>query len=265
MLFRSGFTRVRVDGKVFDLDTAPRLAKNVKHTVEVVVDRLKVRPDMQQRLAESFETALRHAAGRAIAVESDSGKEHLFSSKFACPVCGYALAELEPRLFSFNNPMGACPTCDGLGTVEFFDPKRLVAHPNLSLASGAIRGWDRRNHFYHSMLQSLAKHFAFDVEQPWEALDDKVQQLILYGSGKEKIAFSYPGERGRSAVKEHPFEGIVPNLQRRYRETESMVVREELAKYLNHKACPDCGGARLRIEARHVLRSEERRVGKECR
>ena len=248
-----GFTRVRVDGKVFDLDTAPRLAKNVKHTVEVVVDRLKVRPDMQQRLAESFETALRHAAGRAIAVESDSGKEHLFSSKFACPLCGYALAELEPRLFSFNNPMGACPTCDGLGTVEFFDPKRLVAHPNLSLASGAIRGWDRRNHFYHSMLQSLAKHFAFDVEQPWEALDDKVQQLILYGSGKEKIAFSYPGERGRSAVKEHPFEGIVPNLQRRYRETESMVVREELAKYLNHKACPDCGGARLRIEARHVL------------
>ncbi|MFZ1907541.1 MAG: excinuclease ABC subunit UvrA [Burkholderiales bacterium] len=248
-----GFTRVRVDGKVFDLDTAPRLAKNVKHTVEVVVDRLKVRDDVKQRLAESFETALRHAAGRAIAVESDSGKEHLFSSKFACPVCGYALAELEPRLFSFNNPMGACPTCDGLGTVEFFDPKRLVAHPNLSLASGAIRGWDRRNHFYYSMLQSLAKHYAFDVEQPWEALDDKVQQLILYGSGKEKIAFSYPGERGRSAVKEHPFEGIVPNLQRRYRETESMVVREELAKYLNHKTCPDCGGARLRREARHVL------------
>ncbi|HUJ85993.1 MAG TPA: excinuclease ABC subunit UvrA [Burkholderiales bacterium] len=248
-----GFTRVRVDGKVFDLDLAPRLAKNIKHTVEVVVDRLKVRADMQQRLAESFETALRHAAGRAIAVESDSGREHLFSSKFACPVCGYALAELEPRLFSFNNPMGACPACDGLGTVEFFDPKRLVAHPNLSLASGAIRGWDRRNHFYYSMLQSLAKHYAFDVEQPWEALDEKVQQLILYGSGKEKIAFSYPGERGRSAVKEHPFEGIVPNLQRRYRETDSMVVREELAKYLNHKACPDCDGARLRREARHVL------------
>ncbi|MGH8736071.1 MAG: excinuclease ABC subunit UvrA [Burkholderiales bacterium] len=248
-----GFTRVRVDGKVFDLDVAPRLAKNVKHTVEVVVDRLKVRAGVQQRLAESFETALRHAAGRAVAVESDSGQEHLFSSKFACPVCGYALAELEPRLFSFNNPMGACPTCDGLGTVEFFDPKRLVAHPNLSLASGAIRGWDRRNHFYYSMLQSLAKHYAFDVEQPWEALDDKVQQLVLYGSGKEKIAFSYPGERGRSVVKEHPFEGIVPNLQRRYRETDSMVVREELAKYLNYKACPDCGGARLRREARHVL------------
>ncbi|MGA8006399.1 MAG: excinuclease ABC subunit UvrA [Burkholderiales bacterium] len=248
-----GFTRVRVDGKVFDLDVAPRLAKNVKHTVEVVVDRLKVRTEVKQRLAESFETALRHAAGRAVAVESDSGKEHLFSSKFACPICGYALPELEPRLFSFNNPMGACPTCDGLGTVEFFDPKRLVAHPNLSLASGAIRGWDRRNHFYYSMLQSLAKHYAFDVEQPWEALDESVQQLILYGSGKDRIAFTYPAERGRSAVKEHPFEGIVPNLQRRYRETDSMVVREELAKYINHKACPDCGGARLRREARHVL------------
>ena len=248
-----GFTRVRVDGKVFDLDAAPRLAKNVKHTVDVVVDRLKVRAEAKQRLAESFETALRHAAGRAVAVESDSGKEHLFSSKFACPLCGYALAELEPRLFSFNNPMGACPTCDGLGTVEFFDPKRLVAHPNLSLASGAIRGWDRRNHFYFSMLQSLAKHYGFDVEQPWEALDERMQNLILYGSGKEKIAFAYPGERGRSAVKEHAFEGIVNNLQRRYRETDSVVVREELAKYLNHKACPDCGGSRLRREARHVL------------
>ena len=248
-----GFTRVRVDGKVFDLDAAPRLTKNVKHTVDVVVDRLKARGEAKQRLAESFETALRHAAGRAIAVESDSGKEHLFSSKFACPQCGYALAELEPRLFSFNNPMGACPTCDGLGSVEFFDPKRLVAHPNLSLASGAIRGWDRRNHFYFSMLQSLAKHYGFDVEQPWEALDEKVQNLILYGSGKEKISFTYLGERGRSTVKEHAFEGIVNNLQRRYRETDSVVVREELAKYLNHKACPDCGGARLRREARHVF------------
>ena len=248
-----GFTRVRVDGKVFDLDAAPRLTRNVKHTVDVVVDRLKVRADAKQRLAESFETALRHAAGRAIAVEPDSGKEHLFSSQFACPQCGYALAELQPRLFSFNNPMGACPGCDGLGTVEFFDPKRLVAHPNLSLASGAIRGWDRRNHFYFSMLQSLAKHYRFDVEQPWEALDEATQNLILYGSGKEKIAFTYLGERGRSTIKEHAFEGIVHNLQRRYRETDSVVVREELAKYLNHKACPDCGGARLRREARHVL------------
>ena len=248
-----GFTRVRVDGKVFDLDAAPRLTRNVKHTVDVVVDRLKVRADAKQRLAESFETALRHAAGRAIAVEPDSGKEHLFSSQFACPQCGYALAELEPRLFSFNNPMGACPGCDGLGTVEFFDPNRLVAHPNLSLASGAIRGWDRRNHFYFSMLQSLAKHYRFDVEQPWEALDEATQNLILYGSGKEKIAFTYLGERGRSTIKEHTFEGIVHNLQRRHRETDSVVVREELAKYLNHKVCPDCGGARLRREARHVL------------
>ena len=248
-----GFTRVRVDGKVFDLDAAPRLTRNVKHTVDVVVDRLKVRADAKQRLAESFETALRHAAGRAIAVEPDSGKEHLFSSQFACPQCGYALAELEPRLFSFNNPMGACPGCDGLGTVEFFDPNRLVAHPNLSLASGAIRGWDRRNHFYFSMLQSLARHYGFDVEQPWEALDEATQNLILYGSGKEKIAFTYLGERGRSTIKEHAFEGIVHNLQRRHRETDSVVVREELAKYLNHKVCPDCGGARLRREARHVL------------
>ena len=248
-----GFTRVRVDGRVFDLDGAPRLAKNTKHSIDVVIDRLKVRPEMKQRLAESFETALRHAEGRAVAVEADTGKEHLFSSRFACPACSYALAELEPRLFSFNNPMGACPACDGLGTIEFFDPKRVVAHPNLSLASGAVKGWDRRNHFYYSMLQSLAKHYRFDIEQPWEALDDKVQQLLLYGSGTEKIAFHYPGERGRSVTKEHPFEGVIPNLERRHRETDSVVVREELSKYLNRKACAECGGTRLRREARHVL------------
>ena len=248
-----GFTRVRVDGRVFDLDAAPRLAKNTKHSVDVVIDRLKVRPEMKQRLAESFETALRHAEGRAVAVEADTGKEHLFSSRFACPACSYALAELEPRLFSFNNPMGACPACDGLGTIEFFDPKRVVAHPNLSLASGAVKGWDRRNHFYYSMLQSLAKHYRFDIEQPWEALDDKVQQLLLNGSGTEKIAFHYPGERGRSVTKEHPFEGVIPNLERRHRETDSVVVREELSKYLNRKACAECGGTRLRREARHVL------------
>ncbi len=247
-----GFTRVRVDGRVFDLDTAPRLAKNTKHSVDVVIDRLRVRPEMKQRLAESFETALRHAEGRAVAVEADTGKEHLFSSRFACPACSYALAELEPRLFSFNNPMGACPACDGLGTVEFFDPKRVVAHPNLSLASGAIKGWDRRNHFYHSMLQSLAKHYRFDIEQPWEALDDKVQQLLLYGSGKEKIAFHYIGERGRTVVKEHAFEGVIPNHERRHRETDSTVVREELSKYVNRKTCPECDGTRLRREARHV-------------
>jgi excinuclease ABC subunit A len=248
-----GFTRVRIDGKVFELDSAPRLAKNVKHSVDVVIDRVKLRPEAKQRLAESFETALRHAEGRAVAVETDSGREHLFSSRFACPACSYALAELEPRLFSFNNPMGACPACDGLGTVEYFDPKRVVAHPNLSLASGAIKGWDRRNHFYYSMLQSLAQHYRFDIEQPWEALEDRVQQLLLNGSGKEKIAFRYLSERGRTTVKEHAFEGIIPNLARRHRETDSAVVREELAKYLNRRACAECGGTRLRREARHVM------------
>ena len=247
-----GFTRVRVDGKVHELDAAPRLAKNVKHTVEVVIDRLRSRADIKQRLAESFETALRHADGKAVVVETDTGKEHLFSAKFSCPACDYALPELEPRLFSFNNPMGACPRCDGLGTIEFFDPKRIVAHPNLSLASGAIRGWDRRNNFYYSMLESLAKQYRFDVEQPWEMLEDRIQHLVLYGSGKEKIAFRYAGEGGRSTVKEHAFEGVIPNHERRYRETDSIVVREELAKLINMQTCPECAGARLRREARHV-------------
>jgi excinuclease ABC subunit A len=251
-----GFTRVRVDGKVHDLDAAPRLAKNIRHSVDVVIDRLRARADSKQRLAESFETALRHADGRALVVETDSGREHLFSAKFSCPACDYALPELEPRLFSFNNPMGACPRCDGLGEIEFFDAKRVVAHPNLSLAGGAIRGWDRRNHFYFSMLQSLAKHFRFDIEQPWEALPDAVQKLIMSGSGKEKIAFHYLSERGRTTVKEHPFEGVLPNLERRYRETDSLVVREELAKLLNNQACPECGGSRLRREARHVKLGE---------
>ena len=251
-----GFTRVRVDGKVHDLDAAPRLARNLKHSVDVVIDRLRVRTDAKQRIAESFETALRHADGRAIVVESDTQREHLFSAKFSCPACDYALAELEPRLFSFNNPMGACPRCDGLGAIEFFDPKRIVAHPNLSLAAGAIRGWDRRNHFYYAMLQSLAKHYRFDLDQPWEALPDTVQNMVLYGSGKEKIAFHYLSERGRTTVKEHAFEGVAPNLERRYRETDSLVVREELAKLLNNQTCPECGGARLRLEARHVRLGE---------
>ena len=259
-----GFTRVRLDGRVIELDAAgrpghdpaPRLARNVKHSVDVVVDRLRARADAKQRLAESFETALRHAGGRAIVVETDSGKEHLFSARYACPVCDYALAELEPRLFSFNNPMGACPKCDGLGAVEFCDPRRVVAHPNLSLASGAIRGWDRRNHFYYSMLAALAAHYGFDVEAPWEVLYDEVQKLILYGSGKEKIAFRYPAERGRTQVREHAFEGVIPNLERRFRETDSAVVREELAKHRATRACPDCGGTRLRREARHVRIAE---------
>jgi excinuclease ABC subunit A len=247
-----GFTRVRIDGTVHDLDSTPRLAKNAKHSVDVVVDRLRVRADARQRFAESLETALRHADGKALVFEVDSNKEHVFSARFACPVCDYALPELEPRLFSFNNPMGACPRCDGLGVVEFFDPKRIVAHPNLSLASGAIRGWDRRNHFYYSMLQSLAKHYGFDIESPWEMLDERIQALILHGSGKEKIAFQYLSDRGRAAVKEHAFEGVIPNHERRYRETDSLVVREELAKLRNTQACPECGGARLRREARHV-------------
>ncbi len=247
-----GFVRVRVDGKVHEIDAVPKIAKTTKHTVEVVVDRLKVSTEFKQRLAESFETALRHGDGRAIAVEMDTGREHLYSSKFACPVCNYSLAELEPRLFSFNNPAGACPRCDGLGSISFFDPKRVVAFPQLSLASGAIKGWDRRNQFYFQMLQSLAKHAGFDLERPFSRLPERVQALVLNGSGDEKIPFTYLSERGRPAVREHVFEGILPNLERRYRETDSMMVREELAKYLNSKPCPGCGGTRLKREARNV-------------
>jgi excinuclease ABC subunit A len=247
-----GFARVRVDGKVHELESPPRMAKNSKHTVEVVIDRLRANAEFKQRLAESFETALRHADGRAIVADLDNGKEILFSSKYSCPKCDYALAELEPRLFSFNNPMGACPHCDGLGAVEFFDPRRVVAHPNLSLAGGAIKGWDRRNHFYYSMLTSLARHYGFDIDAPWEMLDERTQDLILNGSGKEKIAFQYVTERARNQVREHAFEGVLPNLERRYRETDSVVVREELARYRNTRTCTECAGTRLRREARHV-------------
>ncbi len=248
-----GFVRVRVDGQVCELDALPALEKGRRHTVEVVIDRLKVRADQRGRIAESFETALTHSDGRAIAVEIDSGAEHLFSARFACPVCSYALAELEPRLFSFNNPAGACPKCDGLGQVEFFDPARVVAHPELSLASGAIRGWDRRNQFYFQMLASLATHYDFDVETPFGELALEVQQVVLHGSGKEKVAFRYLSDNGRPVTKEHPFEGILPNLERRFRETDSIAVREELAKYRTHRPCPVCDGTRLRTEARNVL------------
>jgi excinuclease ABC subunit A len=237
---------------IYEVDSLPKLKKNDKHTIDVVVDRLKVRADMKQRLAESFETALRLADGRAIALEMDTDKEHLFSSKFACPICSYSLQELEPRLFSFNNPMGACPECDGLGQITFFDPKRVVAHPSLSLAAGAVKGWDRRNQFYFQMLQSLAAFYEFDIDEAFEDLPEKVRKILLYGSGKQTIPFSYINERGRASVREHVFEGIIPNLERRYRETDSVAVREELAKYQNNQACPACEGTRLRREARFV-------------
>jgi excinuclease ABC subunit A len=247
-----GFVRLRVNGTVFEMDNLPKLHKNKKHTIEIVVDRLKTSADAKQRLAESFETALRHAEGRALAVEMDTGKEHLFSAKFACPICNYSLPELEPRLFSFNNPMGACPKCDGLGSISFFDPKRIVAFPQLSLSGGAIKGWDRRNQFYYQMLDSLAKHYDFELDRPFESLPEKIQQVILYGSGSEEIAFKYLNERGKPTLRQHPFEGIVNNFERRYRETDAIAVREELAKYLNTCVCPECKGARLREEARHV-------------
>jgi excinuclease ABC subunit A len=253
-----GFVRLRIDGEVHEIDRLPKLDRNRKHTVEIVIDRVKIERDaaraagLKQRLAESFETALRHADGRAVAAEVDTGAEHLFSARFACPICSYSIPELEPRLFSFNNPMGACPRCDGLGEITFFDPKRVVAFPHLSLAGGAIRGWDRRNQFYFAMLASLAQHYGFDVEAPFESLPERARQVVLEGSGEEKIAFRYPGEKGRPTVKEHAFEGIVPSLERRHRETESVAVKEELAKYLNTRACPECGGTRLRVEARNV-------------
>ena len=252
-----GFVRFRVQSgtaaaRIVEADDLPKLKKTEKHTIDVVVDRLKVKADMKQRVAESFETCLRLAEGRAIALEMDNGKEHLFSNKFACPICGYSLQELEPRLFSFNNPMGACPECDGLGHIEFFDPKRIVAFPNLSLASGAIKGWDRRNQFYFQMLTNLAEYYGFDLDVPFEKLPEKAQDAVLFGSGKQAIPFTYINERGRAVVREHTFEGVVNNLQRRYRETDSMAVKEELAKFINKKQCPSCEGNRLRIEARFV-------------
>ena len=248
-----GFVRVRVDGTVHEIDAVPKLDKNKKHTIEVVVDRLKVRADAKQRLAESFETALRHADGRALAVEMDTGKEHLFSAKFACPICSYALPELEPRLFSFNNPMGACSTCDGLGQITFFDPARVVAFPHLSLASGAIKGWDKRNQFFFMMLQSLSMHYGFDLDTPWESLPARIQDAILNGSGKEAVSFQTLAPRGGFTTRSYPFEGVLANMQRRYHESDSMAVREELAKYQNNKPCPACHGTRLREEARHVM------------
>ena len=287
-----GYVRFRINGETFEFDQLPVLKKTEKHDIDVVIDRIKVRhasalgalptdaaamadvaspsvhaevDALKQRLAESFEAALRLANSRAIAVEIDSSsrnedggckpKEHLFNAKFACPVCNYSIAELEPRLFSFNSPVGACPSCDGLGQQEFFDPARVVAFPSLSLASGAIKGWDRRNAMYFTMLESLAAHYKFDIEQPFEDLSERVKQVVLFGSGQEDIKFSYlmeSGSGGRKVSKSHPFEGIVPNMQRRYLETDSAVVREDLARLRSIQPCPDCAGSRLKREARHV-------------
>ncbi|MGL5048202.1 MAG: excinuclease ABC subunit UvrA [Shewanella sp.] len=260
-LSAQGYIRARIDGEVCDLTDPPTLDLHVKHTIEVVVDRFKVRDDIKQRLAESFETVLELSGGIAIVanMEDDAsagkvkGEELIFSANFACPHCGYSMAELEPRIFSFNNPAGACQTCDGLGVQQFFDPERVITNTELSLAGGAIRGWDRRNFYYFQMLSSLAEHYKFDVEVPYEQLSEKVRKIVLYGSGKDSIAFKYINDRGDVVVRNHPFEGILNNMDRRYRETESNSVRDELAKFINTQACQSCGGSRLREEARNVF------------
>ena len=254
-LAAQGFVRTRIDGVLYDLDQLPELNKNQRHTIELVIDRLRVRPEFRGRLAESFETALAQGNGRASALEmdrADGGGELRFSARFACPVCDFSLPELEPRLFSFNNPVGACPTCDGIGRVEFFDPARVVAHPELSLSAGAVRGWDKRNQFYFQMIASLAAHYQFDVDTPFEQLPEAVREIVLFGSGDEPIHFSYLSDNGRKTSKSHAFEGIIPNLERRFRDTDSAAVREELLKYRAGRICPECEGARLNTAARHV-------------
>ena len=257
-----GYLRARIDGTVYDLDAVPELELRKKHTIEVVVDRFKVREDLQLRLAESFETALKLANGIALIApmegeaplaNANANGEMLLSANYACPHCGWALTELEPRLFSFNAPMGACPTCDGLGVEQYFDPQRVVANPHLSLAGGAVRGWDRRNAYYFQMLTSLAEHYQFDVETPWEELPKAIQDMILNGSGQEKIDFTYIGQKGQLYKRADSFEGVLNNLKRRYRETDSNTVREELAKFLANRACPDCQGTRLNEQARNVF------------
>jgi excinuclease ABC subunit A len=251
-----GFIRARINGKTYELSEPPKLELHKKHHIEVIVDRFKVRGDLKQRLAESFETALELADGVAMVAPMDDDSdldELLFSAKFACNVCGHSLSELEPRLFSFNNPAGACTTCDGLGVDQFFDPDRVIVNSNSSLAGGAIRGWDRRNVYYFHMLNSLADHYGFDIEVPFKKLSKKNQQIILMGSGKTKIEFTYANDRGDVMTRNHTFEGVIPNMQRRFRETESMAVREELQKYMTTQSCPSCHGSRLKTEARHVL------------
>jgi excinuclease ABC subunit A len=250
-----GYVRVRVDGELHEIDAVPPLALRAKHTIEAVIDRFRPREDLKQRLAESFETALKLGDGMAQVMSLDDPKAapQLFSSKYSCPVCDYSLQELEPRLFSFNSPTGACPTCDGLGMAEYFDPARVVVHPELALAAGAVRGWDRRNAYYFQLIQSLGKHYGFDVNTPWNQLPEEVRQAVLFGSGDEVIAFSYLSEGGTRHQRKHRFEGIVPNLERRYKETESAAVRDELAKYISERACIDCGGQRLNRAARNVF------------
>ncbi|WP_404415073.1 excinuclease ABC subunit UvrA [Vreelandella aquamarina] len=249
-----GFVRVLIDGQVLELDDIAPLDKRKKHDISVVVDRFKVRDDIAQRLAESFETAINLADGTAMIHFMDGDQEDLaFSSRFACPVCGYSLAELEPRMFSFNNPAGACPTCDGLGVQQYFDPEKLISHPELSLAEGVIKGWDRRSVYYFTQLQALAKHYGFKLETPWQELTQYDRDLILNGSGNEPVPFSYVSDRGRKVTREHPFEGVLPNLQRRYRETESNMVRDDLVKYIAVQPCATCQGSRLRKESRHVF------------
>lgn len=253
-LAAQGYIRARIDGEICDLSDPPELALQKKHTIEVVVDRFKVRPDLATRLAESFETALELSGGTAVVADMDNPnvEELVFSANFACPHCGYSVPELEPRLFSFNNPAGACPTCDGLGVQQFFDESRVVQNESISLAGGAVKGWDRRNFYYYQMLTSLAKHYKFDIETPYEDLPQKIKDIVMHGSGKEEIEFQYMNDRGDVVIRKHPFEGILNNMARRYKETESMSVREELAKNISNRPCADCGGSRLRPEARNV-------------
>ena len=254
-LSAQGYIRARIDGEVCDLSDPPELDLHKKHTIEVVVDRFKVREDLALRLSESFETALELAGGNAVIADMDNpdAEEIVFSANFACPHCGYSLSELEPRLFSFNNPAGACPTCDGLGTRQFFDPARVVTNDELSLSGGAIRGWDKRSYYYYQMLQAVGEHYGFDLTVPYQELDDKHKDIVLYGSKGKSLSFKYINERGDVMERKHPFEGIIPNMERRYRETESNAVREELAKFLSQQHCNSCGGTRLRVEARNVF------------
>lgn len=252
-LKNQGFVRVRINNEMYELNQVPKLDPRKKHSIDLVIDRMKIRPDLRTRLADSFETALKLSDGLVKILWPDTHEEMIFSAKFACPECGYNLSELEPRLFSFNNPAGACPTCDGLGTKQFFDAKRVIHQPELSLASGAIRGWDRRNPYYFSMLKSLAKHYKFDLDAPYADLPKSIQQLILYGSKNEEILFQYVNEKGDVRKKRHTFEGVLPNLERRYHDTDSQYIRDELARYIASQDCPDCQGTRLRLEARHVF------------